>query len=90
MILSQTEKAVHFAGYSFCYPLDPYMVLSPTRGAAGGDGFLVQPFGYDSTGETDSCVIGLVLDGWPPQLLCILSLVDPCRNFMRPMSCKTL
>jgi hypothetical protein len=32
-------------GYSYGYPLDPYVVLSLTRGAAGGDEFWVQPFG---------------------------------------------
>jgi hypothetical protein len=29
------------AGYSFGYPLNSYVVLSLTRGAAGGDGFWV-------------------------------------------------
>jgi hypothetical protein len=28
-----------FAGSLCGYPLDPYVVLTPTRGAAGGDGF---------------------------------------------------
>jgi hypothetical protein len=26
-------------GYSYGYPMDPYMVQSPTRGAARGNGF---------------------------------------------------
>jgi hypothetical protein len=31
-------------------PLDPYVVFSPARGAAGGDGFWVQPCGDGSSG----------------------------------------
>jgi hypothetical protein len=51
MILSLTSRKTFFyAGYSFGYPLDPYVVLSPTRGAARGDGFWVQPFGDGSSG----------------------------------------
>jgi hypothetical protein len=30
--------------------LDPYVVFSPTRGATGGDGFWVQPYGNGSSG----------------------------------------
>jgi hypothetical protein len=30
--------------YSYGYPLDPYVVLSPTKEAAGGDEFWVQLF----------------------------------------------
>jgi hypothetical protein len=63
MTLSLTrQKTLIFAGYPYVYPLDfiereknvyplnPYVVLSPTRGAAGGDGFWVQPFGDGSSG----------------------------------------
>jgi hypothetical protein len=32
------------AGYPYGFPPDPYVVLSPTRGAVGGDEFWVQPF----------------------------------------------
>jgi hypothetical protein len=31
--------------YPYGCPLDPYVVLSPTRGASGGDGFRVQLVG---------------------------------------------
>jgi hypothetical protein len=44
------QKALIFAGYPYGYQLDSYMVLSPTRGAAGGNGFWVQPFGDGSLG----------------------------------------
>jgi hypothetical protein len=44
------QKTLIFAGYPYGYPLDPYVVLSPTRGAAGSDGFWVQPFGDGSSG----------------------------------------
>jgi hypothetical protein len=45
MTLSLTSpKKLFFAGYPYDCPLDPYVVLSPTRGAAGGDGFWMQPF----------------------------------------------
>jgi hypothetical protein len=37
MILCLTKKKLCFAGYPYGYPLDPYMVISPTREAAGGD-----------------------------------------------------
>jgi hypothetical protein len=37
------------AGYSYAYPLDLYVVLSPTRGATGGDRLWVQPFGDGSS-----------------------------------------
>jgi hypothetical protein len=43
-------KKIFLAGYSYGYPLDSYMVLSPTRGATGGDEFWVQPFGDGSSG----------------------------------------
>jgi hypothetical protein len=51
MTLSLTrQKTLIFSDYPYGYPLDPYVVLSPTRRAAGGDGFWVQPFGDDSSG----------------------------------------
>jgi hypothetical protein len=51
MTMSLTNrKILLFAGYSYGYPLDTYVVLSPTRGAAGGDGFWVQPVGDGSMG----------------------------------------
>jgi hypothetical protein len=40
----------NFSGYPYGHPLDPYVVLSPTRGEAGGDGFWVQPFGDGCSG----------------------------------------
>jgi hypothetical protein len=42
-------KKLCLVGYSYGYPLDPYVVLSPTREAAGGDRFWVQPFGDNSS-----------------------------------------
>jgi hypothetical protein len=42
-------KKFFLVGYSYGYAMDPYAVLSPTRGAAGGDGFWVQPFGDGSS-----------------------------------------
>jgi hypothetical protein len=51
MTLSLTnQKILIYAGYPYGYPLDPYVVLSLARGAAGGDGFWVQPFGDGSSG----------------------------------------
>jgi hypothetical protein len=44
------QKNTHFTGYSYGYPQDPYGVLSPTRGAAGGNRFWVQLFGDGSSG----------------------------------------
>jgi hypothetical protein len=40
-----------FSGYPYGYSLDLYVVLSPTRETAGGDGFWVQPFGDGSSGS---------------------------------------
>jgi hypothetical protein len=37
-VFNRPEK-LFLAGYSYGYPLDPYAVLPPTRGAAEGDGF---------------------------------------------------
>jgi hypothetical protein len=37
------QKKIPFAG-PYDYPQDPYVVLSPTKGISGGDGFWVQPF----------------------------------------------
>jgi hypothetical protein len=37
-------------GYSFGYPLDPYVVFSPAGGVASGYEYWVQPFGDGSTG----------------------------------------
>jgi hypothetical protein len=51
MIISLTnQKTLLSAGYSYGYPLNPYLVLSPTREAAGGDRFWVQPVGDGSMG----------------------------------------
>jgi hypothetical protein len=36
-------------GYSYSYPLDMYVVLSPTREAAGDDKFWMQPFKESSS-----------------------------------------
>jgi hypothetical protein len=47
--LQQIEKIILFASYFYGYLLDPYVVLSPIRGAAGDDGFRVQPFGDGSS-----------------------------------------
>jgi hypothetical protein len=49
-IFNKSHFPLFFTGYSFGYPLDPYMVLSPTYGAPSGHGYLVQPFGNGSTG----------------------------------------
>jgi hypothetical protein len=44
-ILSLTNQKIFiFAGYPYGHPLDPYVVLSLTRGGAGGDGFWVSGF----------------------------------------------
>jgi hypothetical protein len=51
MILFSTNQKNHpFCKLFLWLPKDPYVVLSPTRGAAGGDGFWVQPFGDGSSG----------------------------------------
>jgi hypothetical protein len=44
------SKKFFLASYSYGYQLDLYVVLSPTREAAGGDGLCVQPFGDGSSG----------------------------------------
>jgi hypothetical protein len=44
------SKKYFLAGYLCDYSLDPYVILSPTRGAAGGDGFWMQPFGDGNSG----------------------------------------
>jgi hypothetical protein len=44
------SKNFFLASYSYGYRLDLYVALSPTRGAAGNDGFCVQPFGYGNSG----------------------------------------
>jgi hypothetical protein len=43
-------KKFFLGGYLSNLPLDPYVVFSPTRGATGGDGFWVQPYGDSSSG----------------------------------------
>jgi hypothetical protein len=51
MILLLTNlKIIIFADYSYGYPLDLYVVISPIRGAGGGDKFWMQPFGDGSLG----------------------------------------
>jgi hypothetical protein len=47
---ASTCDPLSFSGYPYGYLLDSYVVLSSTRGAAGGDGFWVQPFGDGSSG----------------------------------------
>jgi hypothetical protein len=49
-VFNKPKKKFLLAGYSYGYPLDPCVVLSLTRGAMGGDGFWVQPFGDGSSG----------------------------------------
>jgi hypothetical protein len=49
-IFNKTKKKLIYAGYPYGYPLDPYVVLSPARGAVEGDGFWVQPCGDGSSG----------------------------------------
>jgi hypothetical protein len=54
-LVFNNPKIPFLAGYLYGYPLDPYMVLSPTKGtkgAEGVDGFWVQPFRDGSTGFT--------------------------------------
>jgi hypothetical protein len=52
MILYLTNQKNHlFAGYSYGYTLDPYVVLYLTREASGGDGFSVEPFRDGSSGN---------------------------------------
>jgi hypothetical protein len=43
-------KIQTFVGYPYGYLLDSYVVLSPTRGVAGGNGFCMQPFRDGSSG----------------------------------------
>jgi hypothetical protein len=53
MILSSTNRKISFlGGYLYGYSLDPYMIISPIKGAVGVDGFWVQPFRDGSTGFT--------------------------------------
>jgi hypothetical protein len=44
IIIFNKLKTLHFCRLSYGHPLDPYVVLSPTRGAAGGDRFWAQLF----------------------------------------------
>jgi hypothetical protein len=50
IIVSLTNRKNLFACYPYGHPPDLYVVLSPTRGATGGDGLWVQPFGDSSSG----------------------------------------
>jgi hypothetical protein len=36
-VFNKSKKKLCLAGYPYGYPLVPYMVISPTREAAGGD-----------------------------------------------------
>jgi hypothetical protein len=36
-----SDNTLIYACYPYGYPLDPYVVLSPARGEAGGNGFWV-------------------------------------------------
>jgi hypothetical protein len=49
IMINRAKENLFLAGYSYGYPLDPYVVISPTRRAAGGDRFWVQPFGDGSS-----------------------------------------
>jgi hypothetical protein len=53
IIFLAIQKIKLFAFYPYGYPLDPYVVLSSTKGAAGGDGLWVQPFVDGSSGFID-------------------------------------
>jgi hypothetical protein len=44
------QKTLIYVGYPYGYPLDSYVVLSPTRGVVGVDRFWVQPFEEGSSG----------------------------------------
>jgi hypothetical protein len=46
----QMKLSIIFAGYSFGYPLYPYVVLFAAGGATPGYGYWVQPSGDGSTG----------------------------------------
>jgi hypothetical protein len=51
MIAFLTTQVFHlFSGYSFSYPLDPYVVLSTIAGRASGYEYWVQPIGDSSMG----------------------------------------
>jgi hypothetical protein len=47
-LVNQTHQ--FFARYPYGYPLDPYVILSPTSGGSARRGFQVQPAGHGSTG----------------------------------------
>jgi hypothetical protein len=47
--INKKKFPIFYAGYSFGYLLDPYVVLSPARGCALGHRYWVQPFGDGST-----------------------------------------
>jgi hypothetical protein len=49
-IFDKKKLSIISAGYSFGYPLDPYVVLSAPRGGAPCHGYWVQPTGNGSTG----------------------------------------
>lgn len=47
---AQAREDILYSGSPYGYSLDPYVVLSPVRGAAGCHGVWVQPTGDGSTG----------------------------------------
>ena len=49
-VFNKPKQTFFFAGYPIGYPLDPYVVLSPTSGASQCHGFWVQHFGDGSQG----------------------------------------
>jgi hypothetical protein len=51
--------SIIFAGYSFDYPLDPYVVLSPACEAPLGHGYWVQSFGKSSTGYIEPIQVAI-------------------------------
>jgi hypothetical protein len=49
-IFNKPKTSLFLQVILYGHPLDPYMVLSPTRGGGDGDDFWVQPFGNGCSG----------------------------------------
>jgi hypothetical protein len=86
------QKKLFPTGYPHGYPLDSYVVLSPTRGAAGSDGFWVQPFGDSSSSFIQPVRLAITSSDLPldESSLYYLSLANSCGHVRRPMMYKNL
>jgi hypothetical protein len=93
LCLTNRKKKFFLAGYFYGCPLDPYVVLSPPRGAAGGDEFRVQSFGEGSSGFIQPVWLALAQYNMFLNVssnLYYLSLALPRGHFVRPVFCKML